>query len=396
MSKYFGILIIVCLLFVPAYASTVERGVYPEVAPENSPEFVEQYRVLIDNSFGGEINASSDQGKTWGKIGNVILPTQKVNTAGYTASLWAGTGEVAATAVNAIHIRTGINTVEGRGIIFSILPFDAIGEIDIPKDWEKSTGEVVSPNSSIYTTILGGRGIFGGGFAPYVGNKVYLLKDGKAVQLESKYIPQVNDLILIVASRPVKYPKEIVFENRFGGFITLKYLDGEEKVIGEVLKPVQGIGRFQGSELSGVGRIRANHPGVIEVDTSPLYETGAFQIVPAAHGMSPEMINARVKTQWLIVGPPAVTEKSPEGIAPLFRYFIAPYYQENDLLAEDWENRLLKRFLVDVKIKGSDKWQPVPAFSVDPNKALPAWADRCLENVTQIRILFPVHLTSYK
>jgi len=90
-----------------------------------------------------------------------------------------------------------------------------------------------------------------------------------------------------------KYPSEIEFENRFGGFVTLKYPNGESKVVAQVLKPVEGVGRFGGSLYGNTGRIRANHTGVICIITSPHGQVGGFQILPDNHGMSPEMFNAR-------------------------------------------------------------------------------------------------------
>ena len=58
----------------------------------------------------------------------------------------------------------------------------------------------------------------------------------------------------------------------------------------------------------------------------------------------------------------------------------------------DWIDELLGRFLVDVKLKGSDKWQPMPIYYLDGDmtKPFPDWANSALQDVTQIRILFPV------
>ena len=141
------------------------------------------------------------------------------------------------------------------------------------------------------------------------------------------------------------------------------------------------------------------------------------------------MIYARAKTQWLVVGPPSVEDPSVEGIAPLFKYFILPQYKEEDLFAEDWEKRLLERFLVEVKYREEDKgqklenvvqtvaqpvarpvaqpiaqpvaqvfrpapkWHSMPVYTMNPKKPLPYWADRALKDVTHIRILFPIYLS---
>jgi len=162
-------------------------------------------------------------------------------------------------------------------------------------------------------------------------------------------------------------------------------------LIGEVFKRVWGIGRFEGGQYGDVGRIRANHPGVIDISTSILGHGGGFQIIPDEHGNSPEMTNAVLKTQWMVVGPPDVTDPSLKGTAPLFSYFIQPEYRDESYQNETWRENLLNRFLVDVKIKGKNKWRPMPVLTLDLRRPLPKWADTALQNVSEIRILFPIN-----
>src|SRR5690606_29025231 len=88
--------------------------------------------------------------------------------------------------------------------------------------------------------------------------------------LPAHYVPQIGDVWTIPIMRPLRYPRQITFENRFGGFIWLQFRGEEPRVIGQVLRPVEGVGRFVGSYFAGVGRIRANHNGVIDISTSPL------------------------------------------------------------------------------------------------------------------------------
>ena len=52
---------------------------------------------------------------------------------------------------------------------------------------------------------------------------------------------------------------------------------------------------------------------------------------------------------------------------------------------------MAERFLVEVKLDGSDAWQPMPIFSIAKNRPLPNWANNALEKVTAIKILFPVY-----
>src|SRR5690606_34195331 len=141
-----------------------------------------------------------------------------------------------------------------RGVIWSIAPKanSTAGEFSLQSE--------VSPNSAVYTDIPGGTGIFGGPFTPFVGNKILLSKSLEETpqSLPSKYVPQVGDVWTIPIMRPLRYPRQITFENRFGGFIWMQFRGEEPKVIGQVLRPVQGIGRFVGSYFADVGRIRAN------------------------------------------------------------------------------------------------------------------------------------------
>ena len=371
-------LIILLLLFSPCLAATpLDR--------ENDPKFKESFRIKIWNMPGGTIEVSSNEGKSYQPVGTVIYPTVKTNPEGYKASRWVADGKVAATAVNAIHIKTATSSLDGSGIVFSLLPKEFLKK---PKNYRS----YLSSDSSIYTDIAAGESIFGSGFAPFVGNVLLVSQPAKPViPLPKNYVPQVGDKLYILVDRPVDYPKEIVFENRFGGAVTIKYFGSPEQVVAEVLRPVVGVGRFEGTKYASVGRIRANHAGVIDVSTSFLGRIGGFQIVPSGHGS--EMPSVRELTQWMVIGPAGEEHQSLEGSAPFFKYFIRPDYGVNDLEDDDWRNKLLDRFLVEVKLKGSDAWQPMPVCDFDEyylTGEIPAWAADALSNVTHIRILFPV------
>jgi len=364
------------LAFVFAFGSFASA----QVSYENNPKFEEIFRIRIVNQPGGSIEVSSNAGISWETMGKVIYPTVKTNAKSYKAARWVDDGKVAATSVNAIHLKTATAT-DGSGIIFSLLPVEFVKT-------NKARRSYLSPDASIYTDIAAGEGIFGGDFSPFVGNTIMVSRSSASVQpLLVNYIPQIGDKIYIIAERPIDYPKEMVFENKFGGKISLAYFNGGERLIGRVLRPVVGVGRFEGSKFAGVGRIRANHAGVIDVSTSRLGKVGGFQIVPAEHGS--EMSYVRTSTQWMVIG----NDQPLEGRAPFFKYFIRPTFSENDLAAKDWENKLLERFLVEVKLKGNDHWQPMPVVEFDDyylTGDLPLWANDVLKDVTNIRILFPV------
>lgn len=352
-----------------------------QVSYENNPKFEEIFRIGIINQPGGSIEVSTNSGKNWETIGKVIYPTVKTNTESYKAARWVADGKVAATSVNAIHLKTATASLDGSGIIFSLLPIEFLKAAKFRRSY-------LSPDSSIYTDIPAGEGIFGGSFSPFVGNSILLNRLAEPVQsLPSNYKPKIGDKLYIIVERPIDYPKAIVFENKFGGKISIEYFNGGERVIGQVLRPVVGVGRFEGSKYAGVGRIRANHAGVIDISTSRLGKVGGFQIVPAEHGSNLPYV--RTSTQWMVIG----TDEPLEGRAPFFKYFIRPVYGEGDLAADDWENKLLERFLVEVKLRGKDHWQPMPVIEFDDyylTGDLPPWANDALKDVAQIKILFPL------
>jgi len=374
-------------------ANTSANGSYPEVDKENNPVFQELYRIKVNNIQNGSIEVSSDLGLTWKIAGHVILPCEKVNYLGYTASKWAKTGCVAATAVNSLHIKTDYNSKDDRGVIFSIVPKEL-------KEGIAYYNSFVSPDSSIYTDIPAGTSIFGGGYAPFVGNKLFTIRDASQTlyRIRKGYIPSKGDTIVIRVDRPVDYLAYITFENRFGGLITATYPSSFEKVVGLVLKPVFGVGRFSGTQFTDVGRLRANHSGVIDISTSPLGQIGGFQIIPANHGMSPEMTNARILTQWMVISSVSAEDPSIEGVAPFFLYFLNPNWSKMDLDDPHWIDNLMKRTLIEAKLKGSDVWQGVPEFSLTKymGRTLPPWADTALTNVTHIRIWMPVYNYTYE
>jgi hypothetical protein len=375
-----------CLSIITAsvsYPALQTIGTSEAIAPENRPMMMEAYRIRMTNSVDGTIEASENKGQTWTKLGKVLIPTKIVSNQGYTASKWIDDGDVAAIAVNAIHIKTDYNVSDDKGIIFSLTPKEYFAA-----DPKKRA----SQEAAIYTDISAGKAIFGGGYSPFVGSKVSTSDaNGNLYPIKTGYIPKIGDMIVITVERPARYPKEIVFENRFGGLITIRYIDGEKRYIGQVLRPIEGVGRFLGSEYADVGRIRANHAGVICIATSPLGQIGGFQIIPAGHGMSKEMITARTLTQWMVIGPTNALDPSFEGMAPFFKYYLQPRYNENDIDYPDWEKRLLERFLVEVKYKDKEGWQLMPVYHMSLDKALPKWANTAMEDISHIRILFPIY-----
>lgn len=361
------------------------HGPSPEVLAYQEPAMEEIYRLRIENDVKGRVMGSRDGGACWELLGHVTQFTTRVTQEGYTASKWAPMGVVAATAVNAIHIRTGYNAEKDKGVVFSILPLE-MATTDGTK-----LQSFLSPNSSIYTDMPGGTGIFGGHWAPFLGSPVYLERSDALERLTKDYVPAQRDVLVIPVMRPLNSPESIIFENRFGGFVSLVDFDRTTRVIGQVLRPIAGVGRFTGTQYADVGRLRANHNGVIDISTSPYGQIGGFQIVPREHAMSPEMTRARTMTQWMVVGPLDAREPSWEGVAPLFLHYLAPSWSADDWDRPDWLRRITSRVVIDVRIKDGP-WQTMPSFSFNPdlNQPLPAWANDALQDVTHVRIHLPI------
>jgi hypothetical protein len=376
-----------CLLSAVSFAQATPEATSQEAAPIKVREV---YRIKIWNQTGGSVEVSADRGKNWQTLGKVIAPTVKINANSYAAARWVPDGQVAATAVNAIHIKT-TSEADGQGVIFSLLPKEFF---DPPRGYRS----YFSPDASIDTDIPAGTAIFGGEYAPLVGNKVMVSRTGYVYQpIPPGYIPWIGDRIYLIVEVPVDYPKEIDFENRAGGKVTAKYFGGGDKELGTVVFPVKGIGRFEGSKYASAGRIRANHAGVIDVSTSPLGSLGGFQIVPSNHAYNLKYTWGT--PQWMVVAPVS-GEASLEGTAPLFRAFIKPDYLADDILKDNWQERLLDRFLVEVKLKDdpSGKWQPMPIHEFPDyylTGKVPDKLARALANVAEIRILFPIQTSNF-
>jgi hypothetical protein len=379
--------------------------------------------IAVDNWTDGGIMYHDADG-TVHDAGRVLAPVMQVNAAGFTASGWGRPGCVTATAVNAIHLKTTQDYESGKGTIFSLVPIEfATFDPGAYKSYFNNS-------STLFTNIKAGTGIFGGQWAPLIGNQLYVdMQDRGAAPRTSKplpegmpeglrwgpevgtrnipapplpkqfegfvpvgdtYVPQEGDRLLIRVERLKYNPEWIEFENRFGGIIWVKELELEPYPIGQVLKPVAGVGRFTGTQYADTGRIRANHPGVIDISTTPYDVIGGFQIIPRDHSMSPEMNNARVKTQWMVVGPLWALDPSWEGLPPLFSDYIYPAWTPSfnadgtpttEVMGADV---YLSRF--NVKARYSDEADPGAWVPMRPKEGLD---NEAFVTLTGIRLYFP-------
>ena len=351
---------------------------------DSAAEYQELYRLKIENRPEGAISVRTSADREWQQIGRVVQPVLRVNERGYTASQWGGNSTVVASAVNAIHLKVRDFNEQG-GVIFSILP----RHIDSGKGLPYSSYS--SPASSLQTDIKAGESIFGGKWSLLVGNPVFLQGEQELTPLPTDYSPVSGDVLVIKVLIPRNYPSAIIFENRYNGRVLLEYPGRKPLVVARVLKPVVGIGRFIGTKDTPPGRIRANHSGVIDISTSLLGRVGGFQIIPVEHSESPEMSNARLLTQWMIVGPVGFEDPALRGHAPLFSEVLQPrYLEELAATTQEWHQDLLSRTLVEVMYKGEEVWRPMPIHNVNPNKSLPRRYNTILTEVAKFRILLPI------
>jgi len=359
--------------------------------------YQEQLRVEIVNEAGGLVRASRDQGQSWMELGQVLKAAEKVDPQGYRASAWVGDSSVAATAVNALHLKIANHPESGRGIIFSIIPRGKVAT-------------AAGAESSIIMDMQAGQGLFGG-LGPTVGSPVCGWSEDQWRPLPPDYCPQRGDHLLLLRIVPQHQIRYLDLENIFGGRITATYADGSQELIGQVLRPVTGLGRFEGTRYADCGRIRANHAGVLDISTSPYGQVGGFQIIPWDHANDSEMYYVRTNHQWMVVGPVDRREGAWKAQPPLFWGHVYPSYRRDDLQHDDWIDRLLSRALV-LGRRGEGDWELLPriAFSkqapldsapppegkiwliYEPAsiyKPLPAVAQKVLMEITAFRLVLP-------
>jgi len=281
-----------------------------------------EYRFLLrlDNRPGGEIRLTDLTAGPPGDentyfIGKVLRPATGVREASFHATLWGQSGTVAASAVNAIHIKVfGLAHLD-RGSSITIAPQELFGRAPdgLPEPLRDYT---------IYTDLESGEYLFGGSFSPTPGSRVVCLRNGVAKRLGIGFTPAVGDQFLIEVAAPPTRIRKLTFDNRPGGKVEAEYTNLTRLAVGRVAKRVSGVGRFPGSYLAAVGSIRAVHAGVLDISTSPRGQIGGFQIIPWNHSQSREMVKSQVASQYMIVDSYGGGELT--GVGPLFGTELFP------------------------------------------------------------------------
>ncbi len=370
------ILVILSLsLTVFATSNNFTNSQIPAVAEEeNNPTYTLKHKIYIENFAGGNVSVVDLQGKH-----TIIGSVYRASTAAKQSSdgFWAahydkgidGTYScVTATAVNAMHLKVGPQNAYDPLNPNAWSPWQI--SVGINEDYTSANGSY--SNAMIYTSVPGGTNIFGGSCAPYVGNPVkYLNAQSQWESLDTYYngdftkaVPKRLLIEVYTASTKNGTPDYIEFENwaagdtvggqlkSQNGRVLVHYPNGVTKYVADIIQRVKGTGRFVGSEYAEVGRVRAAHPGVICLSTSPKVGLtndaslrGGFQFVPANHAkylsydLGQESFIGR--DQWGIIAYIGADSEALydsdyiidgsvsfdpvwEGVAPLFAEYINP------------------------------------------------------------------------
>lgn len=339
------------------------------VAPPQSNRAVmpneEAFRIQISNAVSGSIMLSRDRGITWQIIGAVIQPISgrihHISAGDFTASDWGLVGSITATAVNAIHVK--VSQENPHSWLFSILPKESMDGMMV--------GSYRVDSASIFTDIPGGTAIFGGAESLRCGDPLFLSSDnGNLIPWPDKKAPEIGDILVIISGAPRTTDWQLEFDNEYGGSVWWSE-NGKVKRIGRVMQPVSGTGRFEGTLYQEIGRVRANHPGVICVSTSPQGEIGGFQIIPSTHANRPALAFVRSTGAYMVVGP--LNQDSPylEGQFPLYMDLIRPGDIVECKIRGEWQQipstvgknlTIFENFLEAIRIRPADR----PLQTINP------------------------------
>ncbi len=277
----------------------------------------ESFRVSIENKAMGKVMVSMDKGSNWHLIGTVrspLLALRDIQDSEFTASDWAYLGSVAATAVNAIHVKVSQPGKHAR--IFSVLP----AELSDPDGFKTSYRD--NP-SSIFLDIPAGTSLFSGRWGLRLGDPLCLVQNGEWQPWPEDRVPLEGDVLGFVAKVAPSSPWMIEIENIKEGRVMFVTGNGTSVQIARVLQPFGGSGRFLGTLFQDVGKVRANHPGVLDISTSPMGVRGGVQIVPYFHSKAPNLGYVHHSPAYMVVA--ALEGDVPlEGRAPLFMGYIRP------------------------------------------------------------------------
>jgi len=329
-------------------------GFIPDPAPQGvSPaQQTLAYSIVMENRTGGLIRVVDPPAqfllaRPGIDLGTVARPALRVDTDPFYASLYGQPQTVVASAVNAVHIKAYDDPTSGSSAVVTILPKDLLtkdihGEVVVPRD------------DAVYTNITGGHGIFGGSYPVIVGNPVSIYRNRQHVYFDPENTAlEIGDIIIIEVRTPATWPASLTIENREAGPITLLGSDNVPATCGTVQKPVSGTGRFAGGIFSTPGGIRATHTGVLDIDFSPVGQTGGLQLIPFAHSLAPELTYTQESPPYgIVIGPMGSDLR---GQAPLFSGYCYP-------VSGLETPRLLPTITISMQEASNPSWQALPGL----------------------------------
>lgn len=296
-------------------------------------------QVLVVTPDGGQL-----------EMGKMRILPMKSKYPGFTASRYGEGAQVIASAANAHHIQLSVE--EGKGRTISVLP----------------TETYVASSGMGTSFIIEGAGGFGlwGEFAPFVGSPVFIVYSNKnRVPLVDTAMLSDGEAVEIDVYAQKESADYIEIENHQGGSAWYRDASGKDHPFAVVESGVRGTGRFSGTMYQGPSMVRANHPGVICISTTPRGDIGGFQIIPLTHTYSKEMQSARHMGQYLVLR--GINFEDLTGRFPFFRGAVRP---------GDERNSTSNVGKVLCKIKGD--WYPLPRIS--------EWTEESLIHIEAIRI----------
>ena len=316
------------------------------------------YEIELPFEKGAAVRAVLPGGEA-SELGRVVELPERTRWPSYTASAWGQPGTVTASAVNAVHILMGVELGQGRTM--SVLPRETIAP-------------AAGPGAAIILDCKAGTSFFGA-WAPPAGTRITVQTGVSEHPLEDRLPSEGDTLVFKIYEEDAAYMAD--FENRPGGRVTV-WGRGVPRVAARVIRPLGGVGRFEGTVFQRRSRIRANHAGVIDISTSEYGTVGGFQIIPWDHALkSKEMQGAWGATQWMIIAPPD-GKSMLGGTAPLFDGSLAPGPSKGERLWDLWST-YGRKSLALARIDGG-KWVMFPDAS--------GKSDDALTRVTHIRIYF--------
>jgi hypothetical protein len=337
--KIFSLVFIILIMASPS----AESSIYNVEDPARL-----MFTIHVPMTLGEQASVIFPDGRTE-DMGRVLAIPQKSRHPSFTASKYGIGGQVIASAANAHHLQ--ISVEDGTGRTMSLIP-------------SQTFAPAPGYGTSFVVEGIGGSGLWGQ-YSPYVGSPVYIVNGvGIPVLFNSLQLFQFATALEIRVYRPEKAIEYFEIENAAGGRAWYHDAEGDHQ-FAIVESGVGGTGRFEGSLFQGLGRVRANHPGVICVSTCPKREIGGFQIVPLSHTYSNELQKTRRMSQYIVLR--GVDFEDIAGQSPFFKGWVRPGDADVPESKTGW---------VSCRING--EWQELPNIS--------GLTEHTLENIEAFRI----------